>query len=573
MGNKNQYMKATKYLFFIGLFLLAANSSLKAQEATDTVLNRNVVVEREYRPTIQEAKKMNVYPEVSVPNVTKSTPQYSTVYSKPLNIEKNIHYLPAAKIRRPQQHYNQGFARLGVGTGFNTLADFVYPLFTNYNTKLDIIFNHYGFFNSKAHSNTQTGLTFTKQLDLFDFYIGAGGSHEFFKYYGKSYNTDFSNNLIDATEENFGQNNLWRFNANVGLHNSSWEDGWRYSADVGYNLYHSGVYNVTEHQLNVKGNLSTELFENRIGLDVTSSNQFYNSSSTLEEEGDTLKSYYVFSLSPYYAIERESFDLRLGFKTYFSIAQGRGFSVMPDIHFDWRFAPEFAALYAGFTGDYKINTLSSIARENLYIKQGVQVKDTYTPLEVFVGVKVKPFNGLLFDAYVDYQNINNQYFFENERTTSSIDGYPNVDNPTYLNVFRPMYSKANLFKVGGRINYTYYEKFNVQVNGAYNNWSVADYDYAWYKPSWELGFSTSVKALPSLNLYANANILGGRYAPMNEPTKLDPIIDINLGADYILFDWMTVFLKINNLINNKAHIWYGYEAQGFNVMAGVVFDF
>ncbi|MDL2290310.1 hypothetical protein LJB95_02780 [Paludibacteraceae bacterium OttesenSCG-928-F17] len=559
-------MKTTPYLFLISLFTALGITVLNAQEVvSDTVINRNVTVEREFRPVIQDAGKMNVYPEISVPNLTKATPQYRTTNSKPLNVDQNIHYLSAASIRMPRLHYNEGFARVGIGTGFNTLADFAYPLFTNRDTKLDFILNHYGFFNKKAHANTQAAMKFTKQLSPFDLYAGIGGNHEFFKYYGKSYLSDMNNDLTEVDELIGGQNNIMRLNANVGLHNSEWEDGWRYAADLGYNLFHSGVNSVNEHQVNVKGGVNGEMFGNRAGINITSSNQFYSTTTN----GDVLKNYYVFSLNPYYAIERESWNLNLGLKTYFSINKGRGFSIMPDVHFDWRFAPKYAAIYAGVTGDYKVNTISDITRENLYIRQGVQVDDTYTPLDIFAGVKVKPFNGFLFDVFVDYKMIQNQYFFETDYSEGLVG-----NNELFLNVFHPIYSKANVFKLGGRISYTYYEKFNIQLNGVYSKWNVSNYDHAWYKPSWELGMNISYKVMPSLSIYANADFSGGRYALLKDiPVKLDAMIDINLGADYNLFKWMTVFLKINNLINNKYDIWHGYEAQGFNLTAGAVFDF
>ena len=50
-------------------------------------------------------------------------------------------------------------------------------------------------------------------------------------------------------------------------------------------------------------------------------------------------------------------------------------------------------------------------------------------------------------------------------------------------------------------------------------------------------------------------------------------VDINLGASYAFLDWLSAFVKVNNLINSKYQLWAGYEAQGFNVMAGAAFSF
>jgi outer membrane cobalamin receptor len=54
---------------------------------------------------------------------------------------------------------------------------------------------------------------------------------------------------------------------------------------------------------------------------------------------------------------------------------------------------------------------------------------------------------------------------------------------------------------------------------------------------------------------------------------MDNINDLNLGAHYNINESFSIQLKANNLLLQKYDIWYGYPAQGFNVMGGFTFKF
>ncbi|NDV46320.1 TonB-dependent receptor [Paludibacter sp. 221] len=590
-------------MFLGGTFL-----SLKAQTVPeDSVVHRNVTVEREYRPVIQDAGKINSLPYFIEPKVVKMNPNYTTDFSKPLNVDQNIHYLSSAELTYNKKKNKEGFARLGIGTGFNSLADFAFPLFKKPDMKLDFILSHYGLFNSKAHSTTQAGLAFDKKFRTLDFYAGISGSHEWFKYYGDFFNG--SNMALDLTDEasllqsyppNYmdggyassmqylindpslfsvdellhmpAHNTIWRMNAYAGIASSPTTDNLRYSVDVGYNLFNARL-GMTEQQLDLKAVFDTELFDNRFGVIVGSQNQFYSTKN--DELTDVLKNYYVFSLNPYYSIERENWDLRLGVKSSFSFAHGRGFSPSPDVYFEWRAVPRFLSVYAGVTGDYQINTLNRMYAENCFLNPDVSVDDTYTPVDFYAGVKLKPVTGLLLDAYIQYKIINNQYFYVNKECELTGSLSLPYGSMVYTNRFDVVYSNATQLRVGGRISYNYHNKFNVQFSAAYNNWNVADFNYAWHKPAFEADFSTNVRITPELNVYGNVYLAGKRYAKIGDVVvaPMDAKVDINLGASYAVREWLSAFLRVNNLINSKYEQWHGYEAQGFNVMGGVSFNF
>ena len=150
-------MKTLKYI--VPVFLFATGSSMQLL-AEDSIVNRNITVEREFKPIIKDAGKINSVPQTLEPKVEKVAAKYSD-FNLPLNADYNIHTLPAAELQcEIKPDVKDGFARLGFGNHINTLADFAYPLIKNPETKLDFSINHLGTFNSKAHSTTKAALSF-----------------------------------------------------------------------------------------------------------------------------------------------------------------------------------------------------------------------------------------------------------------------------------------------------------------------------------------------------------------------------------------------------------------------------
>ena len=170
-----------KTFFLISTAILTAGTLPLAAQAVggDSIINRDITIEREYRPVIEDAGKINTQPQLAEPNVTRMTPRYTTDFSKPLQMDRNIHYLDAAELEHQREPGKEGFARAGFGTGFNSLADFAYPLLKRPDMKLDFLLNHYGLFNRKAHATTQGALAFTKNFRALDLFAGVDGGHEY----------------------------------------------------------------------------------------------------------------------------------------------------------------------------------------------------------------------------------------------------------------------------------------------------------------------------------------------------------------------------------------------------------
>lgn len=592
---QNMFTNNKYPLVIIVLFSLCL-TGVTAQDDVD----RNVTVERDFQPIVEDAGKIITLPEVLELTKRKQRVDYSEI-DQPLPFIKSIFPLSSQDpLIQSESKQIGGFVRLGMGNYWNTLGDVVLPIINNTTNRLDLILKHTATFGSKQHSVSQGNLEFNHFFNNYDLYAGVNMSHESFYYYGNNFNAsgdvfdlrglafnstenpDYTEldleritrlpltvSLFDLAKSSY-TDVLWRYNAHVGIRSLPTAVGHKYAGEVSYDMFRS-INGLDEHTITTKYGFSNPLGANRIGMDFNLSNMFYRQHNLLAL--NFWDYYAVFSMNPYYLIERDEWYLRAGVKTAFSFIHGRPFNPMPDVSAEWRVLPKNLAFYGGVTGSFTPSTLTSIYKENPYVYPDLRVKDTYVPVNPFFGFKLKPMHNLLFDASVDYRYIKDQYFFVNKGYHSTQIG---GDLATvYTNHFNAIYSDVDLIRYSARMNYHFKDIVNVQLKGMYNDWRVETQKYAWMKPAIEAEFSTDVRVYEYLTLGTTIFYEGKCYAKLDDTliNEMPSKLDVNLSATYAFDRTFSLFIKANNLLNSNYQRFYGYDVQGVNFLVGGAISF
>ena len=105
--------------------LLGSAVTISAQEKKEQQdLDREMTLEREYDPTVQDANKVNTLPEIKEPEVIKHSIDYSD-FTLATDPEKQISVLPSADFMT-QMDYNKrrGYLNVGAGMHLNVDGDF-----------------------------------------------------------------------------------------------------------------------------------------------------------------------------------------------------------------------------------------------------------------------------------------------------------------------------------------------------------------------------------------------------------------------------------------------------------------
>jgi len=133
-------MRANKILLAAAI-LAGVSISVRAQEPENR-LNREMTLEREYDPTVQDASKVNRLPEVKEPEVTKRPIDYSP-FTLPADPEKAFTLLPSGNIRT-EIPYNRrrGYFHFGGGMFMNLNGDAGYHILDTETDQLGLYLTH-----------------------------------------------------------------------------------------------------------------------------------------------------------------------------------------------------------------------------------------------------------------------------------------------------------------------------------------------------------------------------------------------------------------------------------------------
>ena len=152
----------------------------------------------------------------------------------------------------------------------------------------------------------------------------------------------------------------------------------------------------------------------------------------------------------------------------------------------------------------------------------------------------------------------------------------------------PQYADAERFKLGGSIRYQYQDKFDLKLKLIYNHWQIIEISeeintlsvsepIAWNKPVFTGDGNMGFK-IPTIPFRVDVayHLETGRKAwswSERKPEPMKNIHDVSSSATYTINPSLSAFAKVNNILFQQYDLWYGYPAQGFNVMVGVNWRF
>ncbi len=541
-------MKKTIILALISLFTI---TNIVAQNNDTTIIDRNINIEKEYIPEIDEAKSQKFTIKPQEPNIPEAQINYST-YASGIQPQSNFYPLDAQEqAKQKNKNLKKGFAELGFGYPTNWTAELFYPLYNKKNTNFDLHLNHDGIYTNDIKL-IETDLSFLLHQTLNSnnqLNAAINYNNNYYNYYGSAPITFDSLQIIH------------RAGALIGIESTRRTNGWGYRANINYNGMFFQTIPSNEHRIILDSEISKTLGKKPLNIGL------FADINLLSHDSITTTTA-VIGLLPSYDIILDNLHFHLGAKAYFSINKGRIFNAMPDITINYNEGKLFS-IYAGITGDYQIHTLSSTLNLCRYFdptSTGLTL-NTYTPANFFAGFRLKPFlEGLMVDAHINYKFVYDDYMIRN-----AFDSLAN----NYTNIFTADFTNTQILSTGARVNYNHQNKYVAHAGFKYNHYTLADSTHTMVnRPSWEIEIGTEITPIKGLSV--NADFYTGLGYKAILPTGIKPLpnhFDLNLGAAYTFHEQCTVFARFNNIINSKYHYYYGYENIGFNCLFGIKITF
>ena len=568
-----------------------ASDSTNTASATDTTIKRNIEVVRDYTPVIKEAGKINTMPELKDVNTKKIEVDYkvwTSTYKPKTDIIPSLDYALASQ--EENKYSREGFLRLGGGNYKSFLGELYTPIYNSDVALFDFYLKHNSSFGNVTlkkdnydvlsndvlskglYNDNKARISFLRSIRIREISAFGEFGYNRFNYYGlNSDMISFSEQNKDKEEPEYKNDDQKNSHLTAALNfrfrSKDYIEQWKYDLQTNWRLLKTH-FDVAENTIFTDLAASYRMQESILSLKF----QMYNVFVSTPENGSidfskakNFNNFTVLKFNPYYSFISEVGRLNLGLKASIGINQGKNTAFSPDITGQVRVIDNIWYVYAGVTGDYKVNTLRSLANENIYLSPDARPEDTYIPLDIYLGTKLNIGKSVNTDIHIGYKIINNQYFYVNKS-----------DSTGMKNTFDVVYDKnVGQFNCGAAVNYNFREKVDFSFKIGYNKWSLEKQKEAWMLPAAQIGLGVSYVPTDFLRFNINYDLEAGRKAKLGKDSSVDlkNFNDISLGANYKLMSFLDVFARFNNILNQRSEFWYGYPSQGFNFLLGLTLTF
>lgn len=587
----------------------------------DTTLNRQVLLEREYNPTLRDASKINTMPSIYTP----SRPDINVPYQETSPFVK-IDRLLLGKVGSGDIRTGidfdakKGYFSLGAGTNSNLESVFGYDLVESPTDTLSLIttygstsgnvdYEDKGYLTTKAKAKCAEGKININYRHLFEPSIlsfGAYYRNMSYNYYGNPFwnkDEEIESDLFNVNKRQ-GVN---IFNFNAALESSGKNKGIiRYRGAAGYSFFKNKYGPLVEDD-GIKGgqlDLSADIFtqfdsENIVGVKGKIMNQSIRDTKfKFQTFAGSYHSITNLEATPYFKAEGNDWGADIGLNAGCVFDRKNRLFFSPEIHAYLTFA-ETSKLYLNATGGINENTFLQLFDENRYINMMSRVGYSRTPYDINAGLNSGLIRGIEFGLFGGYKRTKDDHLFmaTSYYTISGASDSPlSVNTYSWGNVSTPFYANISTGHVGGMIKTDLIPKTNLSVKATgyfYDVKYVSGYMPSYVntvpkakkalgRPSFEVDINAGVKILPELNVSLNYIYAGGRKAFINQGqknemssglTSMNAINEFNVHAEYKIKDWVSVYAQVNNVFNKKYELVQGYTLQGFNGLGGLSFKF
>ena len=321
----------------------------------------------------------------------------------------------------------------------------------------------------------------------------------------------------------------------------------------------------------------------KIGVDLGFQYEYFDSShSVIHDIVLNRHDLLLAKINPYFEMVDEFYKLHLGVRLDgVNRVQNKDklLTVRPDLSGSLYVLNKKLEFYAGLNGGKKLNTYSEIITENPFVGYNLELLTQNVKLGFDGGVRTNIAEMVDLHLGVRYRHTDNDLFYVLDKRFLGEQGFSNK--------FDVVYDGTQLVSVLADMRVKLRSSLTADLGFAYNNCKPSNEEYAWYRPATEGRLKLTYDVNDKLALNSTFLYQGGRYAkvwnagpywnakypPQYYEEKLKDVFDLGFGADYRVNDQLSVFAKLNNLLNQKYQLYYDYPVTGIEAFAGLKMTF
>ncbi|MBP7496329.1 MAG: hypothetical protein KA792_01520, partial [Bacteroidales bacterium] len=453
------------------LIILITGFIAKAQEQK---YNEVVKIIGEYTPTISDAYKINIKPELR--DTVIKLPEFNyNIRAYRINTSfKTEPIKPARLTGEPLEELYNSYLKAGFGTQITPYLDFFHNTTRSKEYTAGINFTHFSSnseksikdFGNPAYNFNSLTLFGKKYLDNLTLNAKLQYLREMFHYYGRLNDSLYKEN---KTFNNTQKHLFSLINFSAGLESNN-PDKYKIQPSLNLDFYNfSDNFNTSENNIRFNAdfvkdiNLVKSAFKQNIKLNLSTDYSNLNSDS-IKTPNNAL-----FGIAPELFLSFNNFDFELGFNSQFA-TQKSDFFIYPVSKLTINLYDKYLYLYAGIKGNNEINHLKDITEENPFVKANFGLKNTEHKYDCFGGFKGKFNNNVGFNLYSVAAQSKNMLLFVNDTLKGN------------KNKFTVLFDDAKIVQAVAELSVKNNNVFEILFNFNYYVYNMNKEKKAWYKP-------------------------------------------------------------------------------------------
>ena len=564
------------------ILLFSSGFIFSQKKKKEKLKTEEITVVKEYTPTVSDAYKIKIGPEIDSVELAKKELDY-TINSIPVASTFTPAKGKAKRLKRDaKERIYSNYISAGYGN-FNTpIAEvFISTNSSNYNEFGGFINYHSSSGGIKDVQLNDNFMDF--DVDLFykqserDFKWQANGGFNYLltNWYGLPEAIVFDKNVLNSIDEKQSYTDVY-LGGNMEIFDSLF-----YGAKVNFSTLFD-----KDKSRETRGTVSG-IFDFPVGREIIYTELSFDFlggffDQRFFETSDINYTFFNIGLSPNFEILRENLTVNAGVRLYYSLTSAQDekskFYVYPNITASFKIKNDNLVAYAGIIGDLDQNSYDGFIKENPFVSPTLDIKRTSQQYNGYIGIKGFLSSKFRFNAKVAYINEEDKALYK--LNASKTDG-TNVVQKGYEagNSFQVIYDDVSTIHASGELIVDLFKRFKFGGNIEFNSYNLSNEEEAWNLPMLK---STLIARYTRTKWSAGANL----FLVTDRKDKLiilplattdlitnSAYFDINLDAIYNINDKVSVFLNLNNLLNSNYQQYTNFKVQGFQVIGGLKYKF
>lgn len=567
------------------LLLLSVLPTYAATQGNDS-LRREVTIVKDFTPIVREASKINTLPPVVTPSFDRRPVNYS-YNANPAQTHTTASFVPMPSSEQDKtiRKHHRGYLDFGIGTYLAMTGNAGYHILHSGKDRLNIGLQYTSLngnipVNSSFPTESETkskqtfydsriGLHYDHRFDS-DVTFALNGAYRFvnFNYYGVAGNLPSNrdshpfqwahNFFVEFKADNRAaiayDYRQWNVTAGYSLYSNRWG---AYVPDAS-SEQHAYLYTSLYSEINSGWNAGAD-----INIDFLQYKGIYPAGTRADDiihnpnlSATQIQSVFMAEALPHIDWNGKKAHFRAGIRAFISVNDGTIFRFAPDIHFNWEFIDNYF-LYFNIDGGKQLHTWNAISRHCIYFDPSQRVPSTYVPLDATGGFSFHFMPEISLSAYGGYE-IASSALFQSVGQSSQAIAWQALN--------------ATCVKAGAKTDINISRFLTLSLEGIYRLWRHDKTYMSFDRPRWEASACMALHPHSKFDIQLGYNMQLGRDFGIILG-KLADIHNLQASASYHPFDFLSIFIQGNNLLNRNHDYYYGLPAPKIQVMGGIELTF